>query len=428
LKAVRPYTVKGIILCSIIEFLCLPLRLIKGKAWKRAREFEENPRSMNWKDILYFAYKYYYSSPLLPSDDSIQVHFEKAPQRVASKAEVLATISLGGDLMPYSMIKEEYTRELWKDTGADFFGSDIVFANLETPLFTEKKSMFVPEVMLYDMHFNTDEATFNVFSGKPDFKGYDILSVANNHSLDQGVEGLSATIDFLKNKGIRAVGAKQNKEDNDFEIVEVKGIKVGFVAYTYSLNQFLCPEGEEWRVNLLPLNKPDCDISLIKQHVAACKKEGAEFIICSLHCGNAYQAWPSKVSTELFEKVFATCGVDVIAGAHPHNLLPWRNYIFKDPFTGKEKQGFAIYSFGDFIAYDIYTWCHLSAYVKLELGREADGSIVFKPIVRPLLMLRINRKLTLKYAEDIFNKLELSNSLKDMKVLYDICIRNSSAS
>jgi hypothetical protein len=155
----------------------------------------------------------------------------------------------------------------------------------------------------------------------------------------------------------------------DFQIVEVNGIKIGFVAFTYSLNQFLPEKGEEWRVNYLPLNTKDCSIDMIEQQVRDCRNAGAEFIICSVHAGNAYQVYPSEVTVKLFQKIFETCGVDVIAGGHPHNMQPWRSYTFKDPNSGKEKQGFAVYSLGDFIAYDIYTWCHVTAFVKLEIGK-----------------------------------------------------------
>ena len=81
-------------------------------------------------------------------------------------------------------------------------------------------------------------------------------------------------------------------------------------------------------------------------------------------------------------------------------MQPWRSYKFKDPNTGREKQGFAIYSLGDFIAYDM----------------------VFNPIVKPLLMLRENKHLHLVYAKEYFGKAKMTSELNDMKVLYDICV------
>jgi hypothetical protein len=126
----------------------------------------------------------------------------------------------------------------------------------------------------------------------------------------------------------------------------------------------------------------------------------------------------------LFEKIFTECGVDVIVGGHPHNLQPWRKYKFTDPITGYLKTGFAIYSLADFIAYDIFTWCHLCAYIKLEIGKNEKGDIIINPIVIPLIMERKNNQLQLKYAENVFSKTALTDEEKDLKILYEKCVNN----
>jgi poly-gamma-glutamate capsule biosynthesis protein CapA/YwtB (metallophosphatase superfamily) len=424
LKAVRPYTIKGKILCSILEFACLAAGIFKRKKWSRPREFEENPRTMRFRDILYFAYKYYYRPPLLPPLDSDIDVFKNRLQENGT-FEILATISIGGDLMPYEMIKPEYTGHLWDEVGEGFFSSDIVMANLETPIDTMRKPEFVPEVMLNHMHFNSDQTTLDIFSGNGRFKGYDILAIANNHSLDMGEKGLVQTIDHLNSRGIRTVGAKKEKEGKDHEIMEVNGVRIGFVSYTYSLNEYLPSKDGEWMVNYLPLNCADCDIDIIRAHVKACREAGADLVICSLHCGNAYQAYPLKLTTDLFMNVFEKCGVDVIAGGHPHNLQPWHSHEFTDPFNGKRKKGFAIYSLADFIAYDIFTWCHLCAYLKLEIGRDRNGEVIFNPIVIPMVMQREQGQLKLVYAANVLNSPGLKGELKDIKVLYDICMQSA---
>ena len=55
-------------------------------------------------------------------------------------------------------------------------------------------------MMLNNMYFNGDKDMFAVFSGNGQYKGYDVLSFANNHTLDKGKEGLLSTIKFLENK------------------------------------------------------------------------------------------------------------------------------------------------------------------------------------------------------------------------------------
>lgn len=401
-----------------MKAVLFPVHLMKGRRWKRSVEFEENPRTMSFGDIVHFAYKYYYRSPELPSLPEYDDHFN-VKYVPAAYPDKVATISIGGDLMPYEMIKPEHSAGLWEEAGPDFFGSDLVLANLETPLDVSRPSSFVPEVMLNDMHFNTDERTFGIFSGAGQYKGFDVLSIANNHSLDMGVEGLDATMGFLKGKSIDYVGAKRQLEERDYVIKEINGIKVGIVAYTYSLNQLLPPQGMEWKVNHLPLNRQDCDIQMIREQVKACKVSGAEYIICSMHCGNAYQPYPSACTIEMFQKVFETCGVDLIAGGHPHNLQPWREYEFKDPFTNQPKKGFAIYSLADFVAYDIYTWCHLCAYLKIRLWKE-QGQVKSSVEVKPMIMTREDGQLKLRYAKALMNQGPLDDELRDIKVLYDL--------
>jgi poly-gamma-glutamate synthesis protein (capsule biosynthesis protein) len=344
------------------------------------------------------------------------------PSRIA---EPDLTISIGGDLMPYEMIQAKNCLSLWDEVGDGFFGSDLVFANLETPLDTSQKPSFVPEVMLNDMHFNTDESTFKIFSGNGHYKGYDVLSVANNHSMDMGERGLDNTLEFLKGKNISTVGAKRIEDEVDFCIKEVNGIKIGFVAYTYSLNQLEVPKGKEWKVNVLPLNTINCNVDLIKNHIETCRSKGAEFVICSLHCGNAYQAYPSSNTIDLYQKVFEVCGPDVIAGGHPHNLQPWKYFEYKDSKTGNLKKGFAIFSLADFIAYDIYTWCHLSAYLKISIKRLENKILDFEVAVHPLFMERSKKGLKLKYAKSLFEKESIGKELKDIKILYDICYNES---
>jgi hypothetical protein len=425
LKAVRPYTLKGKVLCSTIVFLCKVVSIFVGKKWRKPLNFEENPRTMKAKDILYFAYKYYFKPPLVPSSEKIIAHFENKVnvKQYDKKIGQSIEISIGGDLMPYELIKPDNTARLWDDIGADFFGSDIVFANLETPLDRLKKPSFVPEVMLTNMLFNTDEQTFNIFNGNGRFRGYDILSVANNHSLDMGEEGLLHTLDFLTEKNIKYVGAVRS--ESDFakpQIIEKNGIKIGFIAYTYSLNQFLPPENKPWAVNYLPLNTPNCNIDLIKTQTLTCKQAGADLVVCSLHAGNAYQIYPNQTTVDLYQRVFNECGVDVIAGGHPHNLQPWKYYNFICPFTKREKQGFAIYSLADFIAYDIFTWCHLSAILKIKISRGEDNEISWKIDVKPLVMHSVKNQLKLRYAEEFFQNGHESKEYNSLKLLYDKCL------
>ena len=420
MKVVRPYTAKGKIICGILAALLSVVSVFKGKKWQFPREFEENPRTMTWKDLIYFSYKYYYQSATKYSKEVI-AYFQNKENAFASEHTFKSqlTISIGGDLMPYELINKKSCVNLWDEIGPKFFGSDIVFANLETPIDTSQSMGFVPEVMLNNMYFNGDEELFSVFSGNGQYKGYDILSFANNHSLDKDKEGLLNTIKFLEDKSILPVGVASCKEQKTYQIIEKNGIKVAFLAYTYSLNAIELKPEQAFLVNLLPLNVPNCSLEQVKSEVIAAKEEGAELIVISVHAGNAYQAFPSQVTIDLYERLFNECGVDIIAGGHPHNLQPWKYYQYTDPFTQKEKKGFAIFSLADFVAYDIYTWCHLCAYLTVDVMKMADNTIDFRVKVHPTVMEWVDNRFKLRSAEEVFAKAHLTEEEKDLKVLYD---------
>ncbi|MBC7425589.1 MAG: CapA family protein, partial [Bacteroidia bacterium] len=398
-------TSKGHALTLTIRSLGLLVKLFKGEKWKHARQFAEDPQLMSWKDLIYFGYKYYCNPPETGKINSLTA---SAPLSLNSTEKV--TISIGGDLMPYELLTPRRTKNLWDETGDFFFCSDIVFANLETPLDLSQKPSFVPEVMLNDMLFNTDEKTYSIFSGNNKYKGYDVLSIANNHSLDMKVTGLQNTIKYLSQKNILYVGASPNSEvfEKQESIIERNGIKIGFLAYTYSLNKSSVPDDMPWLVNHLKLNGHEPDLALIKKQAADLRKKGAEILICSLHCGNAYQAFPNSNIVTLFKRVFEECNVDVIAGGHPHNIQPcgWHEWMQ----NGKTKKGFAIYSLADFIAWDIFTWCHLCAMLKITVCRNKDGIAVLSEVeVKPCYM-QLDKAGNLRLRD--FDKL-ISNPLPD---------------
>ena len=141
--------------------------------------------------------------------------------------------------MPYECINKKQCAHLWDEAGDWFFDADIVTANLETPIVENKPASLVPEVMLKDMNFNGNKEQFDVFSGNGKFKGYDILATANNHSLDMGEEGVHETLNFLNREGVESVGTSSNKVEKSYKIIEKNGIKVGFLSFTYSMNQYL---------------------------------------------------------------------------------------------------------------------------------------------------------------------------------------------
>lgn len=383
-------TPKGRAILALLDFVFGLLAIFYGKKWKYTlKDFEENPFYFTWKDSLYLGYKYYFREPWQRHSEW-QRHAELVSASADMKLlrmtkEPSVSISLGGDLMPYELINKNTCKNLWDECGEFFFSSDIVFANLETPIDKSKPVSLVPEVMLNDMHFNGDEEMFEIFNGNGKFKGYDVLSVANNHSLDQGKDGLFNTMKFLQEKNILSCGAAFSLDTiNDFPIIQRKGISFAFLAYTFSLNKFSCAD-EPWLCNHLRLNKRGEDFSAIKKQTEIAHTRGAEVVILSLHMGNAYQPFPDEHIVENVHRIAKETEAEVIVCNHAHNVQPYELFTWKNEKC-EEKQSLIFYALGDFVAYDIYIKGHISFMVKLHFSRENGKAVMHNPDVLSVLM------------------------------------------
>ncbi|NLD87743.1 MAG: CapA family protein, partial [Clostridiales bacterium] len=160
--------------------------------------------------------------------------------------------------------------------------------------------------------FNTPEQMAN---GLRNVLGMDLLSTANNHSLDKGYDGLVSTLKFLEEYGIDHVGTYRSKdEQNTPFITEINGVKVAFLSYTYASNQPI-PSKRGYCINII-------DKSRIKDEAARAKEAGAEYIIVLLHWGVEYQRYASKSQRYLSEWIFENTYTDLIIGNHAHVVAP----------------------------------------------------------------------------------------------------------
>ncbi len=367
--------------------------------------FEENPRNITLKELVFFAYKYYVKNYKTGVKSDFQT--VENQQIVLCQGQPSLTIAIGGDLMPYKMITPKNCKNMWKEAQF-FFEADIVLANLETPIDLTKKESFVPELMINNMNFNSSEEQFNVFENFGHSKGYDVLTFANNHTLDMGYEGIKNTLNFLNGKNIAVCGVG---EQNTHIILTKEGIKVGFAAFTFSLNQYQADTNHPIKINVLPLNKPQSKVSkTIIAEIDTLKNSGADFVILSLHTGNAYQPFPGPQTIELFKTIAQNCDVDAIIGGHPHNIQPL------EIINKSNKKVFMAYSLGDFIAYDIYNRCHLTLCLQLNIGWVNKTITLLSINVRCMLMEYKQGLLNLKD----FDKMMCENSFVENKMLQDL--------
>ncbi|MBN6204870.1 CapA family protein [Ralstonia pickettii] len=168
--------------------------------------------------------------------------------------------------------------------------------------------------------------------------GVDAVTLANNHTLDRGEAAVQNAIRHWETIDMTYVGAYKDIEDSEeIRTIETEeGVSAAILAYTYGTNGIPVPEGKDYLVNLIDLEKMAEDI--------ARAKKAADVVILNLHFGNEYERMPNKEQKELVQFA-ADEGVHAVIGHHPHVLQPaaW--------VEGKEgNQTLVIYSLGNFLS------------------------------------------------------------------------------
>lgn len=136
--------------------------------------------------------------------------------------------------------------------------------------------------------------------------GFDIVSVANNHILDCGPQGLSQMLAVLRKQGIRFVGAGDNSSPRGYEIIECKGLRVGFLAYTQ--------HGASGLPNGVFVNQ--IDRPMILEQLQGLKLQ-CDVVVISLHWGLEYVHYPFPRHIELARDLIRN-GAALVLGHHPH--------------------------------------------------------------------------------------------------------------
>lgn len=204
--------------------------------------------------------------------------------------------------------------------------ADIAFANLEGSISERGTNHKIK----YSFRFNP-----SVIEGLK-FAGFDVLSLANNHSFDWGREALEDTIKILKENGISPVGAGMNYLEANKPVTtsDVDNIKIAFLAY-----ENIEPNSKYDEANKDLAGKSSFDLERIKNEIQATKElKVADIIIVSTHWGEEYQLRSNKNQQET-GRTLIEAGADLIVGHHPHVVQEIERY----------KNGWIAYSLGNFI-------------------------------------------------------------------------------
>ena len=197
--------------------------------------------------------------------------------------------------------------------------ADITFGNLEGPV----SSLGTDLGSVYS--FRADPMAVEGLS----FAGFDVVSLANNHILDWGREALLDTISRLSSAGIKSVGAGAEERSADSPaIFDVRGTKVGFLAYTT-----LYPKSLEAGADNAGVSNIDKAAEEVKR-----LREDADIIVVSVHWGEEYELFSDEAQRELAHR-FVEAGADIVVGHHPHVAEEVERY----------KNSWIFYSLGNFV-------------------------------------------------------------------------------
>ena len=198
--------------------------------------------------------------------------------------------------------------------------------------------------------------------------GFDLFLTANNHCLDRRDKGLMRTCQMLDSLGIPHIGTYRNQQERDQHIpyiVNVKGIKIAFLDYTYGTNGI--PIQGNVIVDFI-------DQQLIESDIALARERGAHAICVNLHWGIEYQLKPVATQRTLADWL-VTQGVDLIIGGHPHVVEPMEMRYSKE----HDKNVLLVYSMGNFISNQSDIDTRGGAMVKVSLRMENGRAVVAEP-------------------------------------------------
>ena len=188
--------------------------------------------------------------------------------------------------------------------------------------------------------------------------GFDVVTCATNHALDQGAEGVNVTKTLLQEDGITCLGIQKadEKEYRPYELLKRKGVCFALFNYTYGTNGIRLPEDAPYMVHLLS------EEDQVRADLEKARRE-ADAVIVFVHWGTE-ESKGTDAFQEKWAGIFLESGVDVVVGTHPHVLQPYElleknghqmlvyysigNFISAQPVKSCQKGGMAFFTMSPF--------------------------------------------------------------------------------
>ena len=241
--------------------------------------------------------------------------------------EIKNSVSLGfvGDLILLeNQVKDYYLDDefhfdyLFQNTKKYFTDTDFMMGVLEGPV-DDSKNYSVgnfDDGKILRLNYPTS------FLESIKKSGIDLVTISNNHILDNDLSSYQNTISNLEKINLDYVGKhKQSK------IINVQGISIGVLAYTYGLNYISEDDlfSKYPNVTNYLVDKKSKYFKTVKQSVqndfANLKKQNVDLIVVLPHYGTQFENQPDDFQ-KTWNEIFVNNGADIIFGCHTHSVQP----------------------------------------------------------------------------------------------------------
>ena len=187
----------------------------------------------------------------------------------------------------------------------EFIKADVAMVNQEFPFSNRGSKMPNKQYT-----FRTNPKYVSVFTDM----GIDVVSLANNHTLDYGRDAFSDTLTVLDNAGIEYIGGGENYDRSKQAFTtEVEGKKITYLAASRVLpvaDWYAKPN----KSGLFQTYDPKALCEEIK------KAEGySDFTVVYVHWGKEHHSMPEKYQRDM-AKQYIDAGADAVIGCHTHCL------------------------------------------------------------------------------------------------------------
>lgn len=245
--------------------------------------------------------------------------------------------------------------------------SDVAVINQETPL-TDDPSKY-SDYPRFGTPVGVGEAIADA--------GFDVVTCATNHALDQGADGVDYTKEFFDSRGILCIGIQSGDDQGyrPYEILVRNGVRFALFNYTYGINGAVISEDQSYVVHLLDNEEQ------VRKDIEKARAE-ADFIVVFVHWGTEYEQEPDEFQRK-WTQVFRESGVDVVVGAHPHVLQLYE--VFRDD-SGHEM--LVYYSVGNYISAQREQSCAKGGMAQFTVSLTPEGYRITEYSLQPLIITR----------------------------------------